>query len=401
MAYRNGNGWQVLPRFNTSYTLYDTNYSTLISGPSDNMRIVLKDGPDMKLIKLEEDGELLYYFIDRGGDTGTHNDLAVDNEDRIHVSHHEAELDHLRYALKENGTWSIQSLAYNAGYASSDLTSIALTSSGLPFIMFDYYDRPYDHLKYFYYDGQGWIVDYHLVNYDGYRFDLAMDQNDDLHIVYFPYYNSDALYYIVRYSEDSWSVPIVLDENLVDGKLEMMFDSADFAHIVYPKEDGVGYAVETPAGWITDTITGGAVVDTTLALDKNGNPHIAWYDANNQDLKYAAFDGDDWHFTAVDIVGDVGRYASLAVDNLGRVYIAYYDATNQDLKYAYFDGSTWTTTTLVSEGEVGAYSSLAMPYPGYPAIAYYDAVTRDLMLVYRPFQPTNFSYSPIFSGKKE
>jgi hypothetical protein len=192
-----------------------------------------------------------------------------------------------------------------------------------------------------------------------------------------------------------------LDENLVDGKFEIVLDSADFAHIVYPKENGLGYAVETPTGWITDTITGGEIVDTALALDKDGNPHIAWYDANNQDLKYAHHDGSRWHFAGVDVVGDVGRYASLAVDNLGRVYIAYYDATNQDLKYALFDGSTWTTTTLVSEGDVGSYSSLAMPYAGYPAIAYYDAVARDLMLVYRPFQPTNFSYSPIFSGKKE
>jgi hypothetical protein len=63
--------------------------------------------------------------------------------------------------------------------------------------------------------------------------------------------------------------------------------------------------------------------------------------------------------------------------------------------------STWTATTLISEGDVGSYSSLAMPYAGYPAIAYYDAVTRDLMLVYRPFQPTNFSYPPIFPGNRE
>jgi hypothetical protein len=181
----------------------------------------------------------------------------------------------------------------------------------------------------------------------------------------------------------------------------MALDTADFAHISYPADDGLGYAVQTPAGWMTDTIAGGEVGDTSLALDRDGNPHIAWYDADNQDLKYAAFDGTHWHFAAVDTEGDVGRYASLAVDRLGRVYIAYYDATNQDLKYALFDGSTWTTTTLVSEGDVGSYSSLAMPYAGYPAIAYYDAVARDLMLVYRPFQPTNFSYSPIFSGKKE
>jgi hypothetical protein len=365
------------------------------------MRIVLKDGPDMKLIKIEEDGGRFYYFIDRGGSTGTHNDIAVDNEDRLHVSHHEAELGHLQYALKENGTWLVISLAYNTGFLSSDWTSIALTSSGQPFIMFDFYTRPYDYLDYAYFDGQGWFFENHLVNNDGSLYDVVLDKNDNFHVIFYddhdPYFLS--LEYSVRSSDGNWSQIEVLDPHMNDGMIDMAIDSANFPHISYPADDGLGYAVQTPSGWVTTTIAGGIISDTTIALDKNDHPHIAWYDTADQDLKYANFDGSSWHFAAVDTEGDVGRYASLAVDNLGRVYIAYYDATNQDLKYATFDGDSWTTTTLVSEGDVGSYSSLALPFAAYPAIAYYDTVTHDLMMIYRPFQPTNFAYLPLLPAK--
>ena len=134
----------------------------------------------------------------------------------------------------------------------------------------------------------------------------------------------------------------------------------------------------------------------SLALDRDNQPHIAWYDTAAQDLRYATYNGTTWQVATLDSDGDIGQYASLAVDRLGRVYIPYYDAGNQDLKYAVLDGSAWTTTTLLHEGDIGAFSKLVMPYAGYPAIAYYDAVTRDLMLIYRPFTPTNFSYMPVF-----
>jgi hypothetical protein len=348
----------------------------------------------MKLIELEEDDDPLYYYIDRGGSTGTHNDMALDNQGRLQITHHEAELDHLRYAFKEDGAWVVQSLGYNAGFLAEDWKSIALTTNDLPFIMFGLYDR-FGILDYTFFDGQKWVYQNHWIDDRAARYDLEMNEENELQVVYFDR-SLDALFYIVRSAQSKWGVQERLDKGVVEEKFEVVLDTADFPHISYAKEDGLGYAVETPAGWITDTIAGGEVGDTTLALDEDDHPHIAWYDSAVQDLKYAHFDGNSWHFSTLDTAGDVGQYPDIAVDNLGRVYIAYYDATNQDLKYAAFDGSAWTTMTLLSEGDVGSYASLVLPYAGYPAIAYYDATTRDLMLACQPFQPTNFAYSPIF-----
>jgi hypothetical protein len=395
MAYRDANGWQVLPRFNNSYTIYDTNYSTSLIGPGNKLSIVTKDGPDLKLI--EVDGEdRSYYYIDRGGSTGTHHDMTADHENRLHISLHEAELDHLRYGVREDDAWMIQTLSYNIGFLSVDWKSLALSKDSRPYIMYDVYNR--GGLTFAYFDGQNWTGQKYSFD-DGHVYDVAVDQNNYFHVTFYRggYGNTHDLKYAVWYSDRNWSEFKVLDPNLTDGMLDMALDSADFPHISYPSENGLGYAVETPSGWTTSTIASGVISDTTIALDQNDHPHIAWYDSAVQELKYAAYNGSAWQFKTVDSSGDVGRHASIAVDNLGRVYIAYYNATNQNLKYATFDGTFWSTTTLLSTGEVGAYAVLAMPYEGYPAIAYINAATRDLMLIYRPFEPTNFAYAPIMA----
>jgi len=72
---------------------------------------------------------------------------------------------------------------------------------------------------------------------------------------------------------------------------------------------------------------------TSLALDASGNPHIAYFDELNGDLKYARRVGGAWQIQTVDSDGMVGKYPSLALDAGGNPCIAYFDETNRDLKY--------------------------------------------------------------------
>ena len=58
------------------------------------------------------------------------------------------------------------------------------------------------------------------------------------------------------------------------------------------------------------------------------------------------------------------------------------------------EGIPTTTATINERRPDPRYQEISTIVNG--AIAYYDAVTHDLMLIYRPFQPTNFSYTPIF-----
>ena len=68
----------------------------------------------------------------------------------------------------------------------------------------------------------------------------------------------------------------------------------------------------------------------------------------------------DWRIEVVDSEGLVGLYTSLATDRNGRPHISYYDATNEDLMYANRTGLAWNTMTVDDEGRFGQYSSLAL-----------------------------------------
>ena len=79
------------------------------------------------------------------------------------------------------------------------------------------------------------------------------------------------------------------------------------------------YVYEDDSGWHIGTVVDneGAVGSTSsVALDGGGNPHIAYSDDDNDDLKYAYHDDFGWHTLAIDSEGIVGYYASLALDEV-------------------------------------------------------------------------------------
>jgi len=145
-----------------------------------------------------------------------------------------------------------------------------------------------------------------------------------------------------------------------------------------------------PGDWVKITVDSGGYVgyDTSLAV-VDGCPAISYYEATNDDLKYArattstGSSPGDWVKLTLDSGGEVGSYTSLAIVN-GNPAISYWDKTNWDLKYARATTSTggsasdWTQKlTVDSSGSVGGYTSLAV-VDGCPAISYYDNINDDL-----------------------
>jgi len=109
---------------------------------------------------------------------------------------------------------------------------------------------------------------------------------------------------------------------------------------------------------------------SSLALDKQGNPHVCYYDATNRDLKYAIRSYGVWTIETVDALGDVGQYCALALDSQGNPHISYYDAINQDLKYATKAGEVWTIQTVDNLGNAGTSTSIALDAWDTPHISY-------------------------------
>jgi len=132
--------------------------------------------------------------------------------------------------------------------------------------------------------------------------------------------------------------------------------------------NGTGYAA-----WVHEKVTS-AGFHSCIALDSNGNPHIAYettgHDSDSK-IMYASHDGSSWQTEIVAHVGDFNSRPSLALDSNGTPMISYTPANDGGLEYAARGDSSWTTQTVDSSWGVGRSSSITMDTSGNPQISHY------------------------------
>jgi len=219
---------------------------------------------------------------------------------------------------------------------------------------------------------------------------VSMDV-DSLDRVHITYYSFPSLNY-AKY-DGVWSLSIV-DEN--GGKCSsIVSDPNDKQHVVYIGAETVtshlSYMTNSGARWITEVVDEGGELDKTssIALDSDGNVHIAYFDDYEADnatrgrLCYAN-DVNGWNVTVVDnSTAMTGLNPSIALDSEGWVHIAYFDDTvgQKVLKYVKNVGGNWSVPIDLLPGtdDVGMYSSIAVDGEGTVHIAFYDQGSKDLM----------------------
>lgn len=143
--------------------------------------------------------------------------------------------------------------------------------------------------------------------------------------------------------------------------------------------------------WLTEIvdISGDVGFYSSIAIDNDNVPAIAYYDHQYGNLKVITQEDGLWVRFTVDDSEDVGRYASLKYDTLGFMHVAYYDTALGNLKYAKQDELGWSIQTLESDGNVGLDCSLAVDDDNHPHISFFDETNQ--VLKYTTFDGSQWS----------
>ncbi len=282
--------------------------------------------------------------IDTLGNVGNWTSIAVNRENNyVHISYcHEGNRD-LKYALWNGAGWQIETVdgvSDNRG----EYTSITLDSNGDPHI--SYIKGTDGDCMYAKKDGATWNIVCADNEDDVGRYTvIALDNNDQPHISYHDY--TDRLFNVrywckyAFYDGFSWLKQYIDSRKHTGYYTSIDVDSTNNPHVSYQGFSHCQYAHHTDNGWVIETIEpvsgelhmGG----TSILLDDVDSPHICYYRASSDSypcLKYARFKDSTWILEVIDDTSDVGGFCSMALDGEGYLHISYVDWTNQTLKYA-------------------------------------------------------------------
>jgi hypothetical protein len=214
--------------------------------------------------------------------------------------------------------------------------------------------------------------------------DLALDANNNPHVVFrdrTPGTNNLVYYYKVG---GTWLHRDVTAPGTNPDAPTLQIDQSGYPHLVVYMGGNNHYFFWDGAAW-TDRVIPNSGQGASLALDSNGKPLIA-FGKNFEDIAYAEWNTSDWVIQDVDVNGKLGLDVSLALDADYQPHIAYWDWQTGNLKYAHRSGETeWAVTTVGGSGRVPSIaidsagnphiSSISVSYPGILQYSYWNGTS--------------------------
>jgi hypothetical protein len=335
--------------------------------------------------------------VDEVGNAGQRTSLVLDTQSNPHIAYTDGDTGALKYVRKNGGSWMRETVP-SAGSAGGERgVSLALDGSGNPHIAYENLNG--SELRYARKAGSGWTVEI-VPDVEPAYVSLALDVHGSPHIAFYDRRAFGSLSEtILKYASKSgsaWTFEGADDDGDVGHFASLALDADGNPHIAHCKRTQPGSELQRlkhsrkfpETGWTSGA--GAGLIDSepifceyaSLALDAQGDFHIAYCDRTYRRLKYASSDHGVVQIEIVDQAGDphdLGQYAAVALNAQGRARIAYYDAINGNLKFAVSDGGiNWTVEVVDSDGNVGQYASLALDAQGNPHIAYYDRTNTAL-----------------------
>lgn len=264
-------------------------------------------------------GSLQMSTIDSFGDVGAGSSIAVDSNNRIHVSYYDRTNSAIKYATNMSGTWVSSTVATNVDGGGSPSRSI-----------------------------------------------IKLDSNNKVHIIYYDY--NSGINYITNLT-GAWTSSFIA----AGSNFSMIIDSSDKLHISYSggrlAASGLYYATNVSGTWISSIIDNPAqnsVYDSSIAIDKNGNLHILsyftdWSGGRKAILKYANNSVGSWSIASIDNNSSSYNGLALAVDSNLAIHAIYGEyPTSWDLKYITNASGAWVTSTIGKKNDNWSKTSIAI-----------------------------------------
>jgi hypothetical protein len=324
----------------------------------------------------------LFEVVDSLGDVGRASSLVLDCNGFPHISYVDHSNDALKYAWRDTAGWQIE--AVDGPSVLYFETSLALGADGMPHVA---YVRSGDQ-KYAYRDEAGWHVET-VAAMGSVWTSLALDPNGFPHIAFDIFYHAgdkeitgdriNVLQYVFN-DGSGWQIETP-DGGSGEGQFcSLVVDNAGYPHIYHWEfsYDTRRYCWKDMTGWHVDVADGHAFY-SSLVLDEEGLPHVSY--TTGEEVHYAWKDASGWSVQTVSTEKGV-FYTSLGLDDLGFPHISYCNYDENDLRYAFFDGSYWWIETVAAEGVVGWDNSLCLDALRTPHISYYDHTDCNLVYAY-------------------
>jgi hypothetical protein len=316
--------------------------------------------------------------VDAAGYVGEHNSLALDAANNPHIAYYDSTNQELKYASRSGGgPWQVTVVDGSPG--TGEYASLALDSAGRPHIA---YVTDGD-LRYAYHDGLAWqlqTIPTGLSFLVGHTV-LALDANDDPHFIWNDWPDGSVWY--TRRDGPGWHSEMAATKPTV-GLQDLAVDAGLRPHITFHHSayGDLHYAVLDEPWRVQPLDSSGLIERPSLALPIGGYdqaPQFSYYKPSAGLLRHLAWEEAMWQLTGVDFINAAGAGPSLAIGDDSRPRVSYYDADTQQLRYATWNGTTWQSQVVDSVPGTGRFSNLLLQ-GSRPDIAYWDANVRRIRL---------------------
>ena len=329
-----------------------------INGGNYQIRHSIYDGTSWNSVKIQDCGSTYCWDVH----------MVIDDNDELHAAYttYTGWAETLVYLHYDGADWTSQEVSTSALFGP---IGIAVDSNNHPHISYaaNGADQCGNGLRIASHDGSSWAYDVvEAGNNRGCESAILIDENDNIYIAY--QNRDESKLNIATDKSGSWDSYLVdtgtSPSNLYPGYMtSMAMDGQGQFHIAHfdDKDDDLRYSTGAPNSQWTTTIveqSGHTGRDPSIALDSSGNPHIVYNSWSGFDLKYAVYNPVtySWDKSFISTTGDVGKGNSIIIDPNGVMHVPFSDEDSDVLKYA--TKSTGVSQTNEIRVQFGQYGSV-------------------------------------------